>query len=55
MRELEATPGPDVLDLLNYWDTYPPVHILVRGFFESKTGKGHIPTEDELQAAIKDF
>lgn len=56
MRELEATPWPDVLELMAYWTTFPPVHVLVKnGFFKEAERPKTLRTEEELQAAIKDF
>jgi len=56
LRELESTPWPDCLELMSYWKHHPPVHVLVRGFFEIEDDEpGNIPTEDELEAGIRDF
>ncbi len=41
---------------MHYWKLHPPVHVLVRGFFEIEDeDTGHIPTEDELEKGIQDF
>ena len=41
LQQLEATPWPDVLELLAYWREWPPVHVLVKtGFFTDSKAKG---------------
>ena len=34
--ELDATPWPDVMDLIDYWADHPPVHQLLAGFMGVK-------------------
>jgi len=29
---LDATPWPEVQDLLDYWVDYPPLHLMVRAY-----------------------
>jgi len=56
VQQLEATPWPDVLELMHYWVAFPPIHILVKkGFFKEADQPRTITNPDELQAAIKDF
>lgn len=60
--EVDATPWPDVLDLLGYWKHHPPVHVLARSFFAGGSGKGSArgslsqgidnATPEQLAAAI---
>lgn len=55
VRELEETPWPQVTELLAYWKTFPPVHILVGNFFEKKEGAWKKPTEDDLDQVVQEF
>jgi hypothetical protein len=56
-RQVDATPWPDVLDLLSYWRHHPPIHILAHGFLGggSKGSKGDAidnATPEQLAAGI---
>jgi len=56
VQAIDATPWPDLQDLLCYWGHHPPVHVLLRNFLRSEDrSTGHIPTEDELAAGIADL
>jgi hypothetical protein len=35
-QEIDALPFPDYLDLLRYWGTNPPIHLLVKALFVKK-------------------
>ncbi len=50
-QELDASPWPDVLDLLEYWRTSPPVHVLVRAYLGYEVPEEVQPmTDAEVQA-----
>lgn len=57
VQEVDATPWPDLLDLLDYLDNNPPLHVMIRGFLGIK-GRTKAPTEpqsvtmDQVLAAI---
>jgi len=36
MRELDATPWPEVADLLAYWSQNPPLHLMVKAYLGFK-------------------
>ena len=36
---MNATPWPDLMDLVDYWADHPPVHQLVAGFMGVKSRK----------------
>ncbi len=50
---MDATPWPEIADLLDYWFESPPVHLLVKAYmeYEAKDPDETRPmTEDELRA-----
>ena len=54
LREVDDLTMHDVHPLLDYWADFPPVHVLLRGFFgASGGGETFVPSsEDELRAAM---
>jgi hypothetical protein len=56
-RTVDATPWPDVLDLLDYWKVSPPVHVLVRAYMGGGSEEKAVTpmTEAELAAGIVGF
>jgi hypothetical protein len=56
IRELDATPWPDVLDLLDYWTASPPVHVMVRAYMgiKGEEPEDHeIMSEDDFMAMVR--
>jgi len=43
IRELDETPWPDALDLLDYWLDCPPVHLMVKDYMGIKDHKDEAP------------
>ena len=39
VAELDRTPWPDVMDLLDYWAECPPLHLMVRAYMGYKSPK----------------
>ena len=56
IRELDATPWPDVLDLLDYWSECPPLHLMVKAYLGIKAPKEEkTMTTDEFMQGLKGF
>jgi len=54
---VDITPWPTMLELLDYWQDWPPVHILVAQFVGHKPRNAGIKnaSEEELKRFLKDF
>jgi hypothetical protein len=53
--QVDATPWPDVLDLLDYWADNPPVHQLLKGFMGIKGRKKKAKAEPATKAIQSDM
>ena len=58
IRELDATPWPDVMDLLDYWTANPPLHLMVKGYLgikEPEDDEHKVMDADELNGWLRSF
>lgn len=57
VRQVDETPWPDIQDLINYWMSNPPLHLMLKGFMgidgkDTKNTKEFAPSSQEEIAAM---